>query len=639
MRKKLFVGALLCTALFAFAAKDPVIMKINGKDIKLSEFEYLYKKNNKQQLEKETIEQYVDRFVTYKLKVAEAEELKLDTAKSFVAEFEGYKRDLSSPYFEDKEVTQRLAHECYEMMKRNVNVSNIFVNLGTDKKMQEEKKHKVDSIYQCLINGEDFQTLAVNCSEERAAKRTKGEMGFIKVGMLPYEFEKVAFSTPVGKISEPFCSQYGWHIIKVNDERADRGKVLVEHILKLYPRNATDEMKAAVYNKVDSIYDAVVGGANFEDAARKESEDHASAKNGGKLPWFGCKEMVEEFENVAFDLKDGEISKPFATRYGVHIVKKLASKPLGSFEEYEAQIVGMFANDERGTMGRKAKLETIKKELGFKVNPELDFCLEKLIAKSNGNDSLFFKSVKESEFDAFCIGKQIYKLSEITKTLKTGTNISVQGKKNVINSALNMFAEKRLQEKYVERLYVTDSNFRNLINEYHDGMLLFEVSNRRIWDGATKNTEAIEKYFNEHRGNYVWNEPKYKATIVLTINDSIKAEAKAFLASNVDNKNKFAELKEKYKKQVNVENVLVSKGENELVDYEVFGSGVKPTSKRYASSFIYEGHMLDAPENYTDVKIQVLGDYQAELEKQWVNDLKKKYPVVINKNVLKQVKE
>ena len=167
MKKKLFVGALLCTALFAFAAKDPVIMKINGKDIKLSEFEYLYKKNNKQQLEKESINQYVDRFVTYKLKVAEAEELQLDTAKSFINEFEGYKRDLSQPYFEDKEVTSRLAHECYEMMKRNVNVTNIFVNFGTDKVMQEQKKQKVDSIYQCLLNGEDFQTLALNCSEER----------------------------------------------------------------------------------------------------------------------------------------------------------------------------------------------------------------------------------------------------------------------------------------------------------------------------------------------------------------------------------------------------------------------------------------------------------------------------------------
>lgn len=639
MKKKLFVGALLCTALFAFAAKDPVIMKINGKDIKLSEFEYLYKKNNKQQLEKESINQYVDRFVTYKLKVAEAEELQLDTAKSFINEFEGYKRDLSQPYFEDKEVTSRLAHECYEMMKRNVNVTNIFVNFGTDKVMQEQKKQKVDSIYQCLLNGEDFQTLALNCSEERAAKRTKGEMGYIKVGMLPYEFEKVAFSTPVGQFSKPFSSQYGWHILRVNAEREDRGKVLVEHILKLYPRNADDEAKARVFNRVDSIYDVVTGGANFEEVAKKESEDNASAKNGGRLPWFGCKEMVEEFENVSFDLKDGEISKPFSTRYGVHIVKKLASKPLGAFEEYEAQIKNMFANDERSTMGRKAKMETIKKELGYKVNPELDFYLDKMIAESNDNDSLFFKSVKESKYDAFCIGKQTYKLGEITQSLNHSKKISAKAKKNVIYSALNHFAEKKLSEKYVDKLYETDSNFRNLINEYHDGMLLFEISNRKIWDGAAKNVEGIEKYFNENREKYGWDEPKYKATIVLTVNDSIMNEAKTFLAENADNANKFAEMKEKFKKQVNVEHVLVSKGENELVDYEVYNSGVKPKSKRYASSFIYEGRMIDAPESYTDVKVQVLGDFQSQLEKQWVDTLKKKYPVVINRKVLSQVKE
>ena len=262
-----------------------------------------------------------------------------------------------------------------------------------------------------------------------------------------------------------------------------------------------------------------------------------------------------------------------------------------------------------------------------------------MIAESNDNDSLFFKSVKESKYDAFCIGKQTYKLGEITQSLNHSKKISAKAKKNVIYSALNHFAEKKLSEKYVDKLYETDSNFRNLINEYHDGMLLFEISNRKIWDGAAKNVEGIEKYFNENREKYGWDEPKYKATIVLTVNDSIMNEAKTFLAENADNANKFAEMKEKFKKQVNVEHVLVSKGENELVDYEVYSSGVKPKSKRYASSFIYEGRMIYAPESYTDVKVQVLGDFQSQLEKQWIDTLKKKYPVVINRKVLSQVKE
>lgn len=269
MRKSLFLGAILGTALVALAAKDPVLMKINGKDIKLSEFEYLYQKNNKQQIEKETLEKYVDRFVTYKLKVAEAEEMRLDTIKAFVNEYNGYKRDLSMPYLEDKDMRKRLADECYERMKRNVDVSNIFVNFGDNEKQKAEKKHKIDSLYQCLKNGEDIEQLAFKHSEDRSAKKTYGKMGYIKVGMLPYAFEKVAFDTPVGQFSEPFKSEYGWHLLKVNSEIADKGEVLVEHILKLFPQRADEAAKKETFDKVQAIYDKVVAGADFEELAKK----------------------------------------------------------------------------------------------------------------------------------------------------------------------------------------------------------------------------------------------------------------------------------------------------------------------------------------------------------------------------------
>ena len=637
MKKGLIFGAILGTALAAFAAKDPVIMRINGKDIKLSEFEYLYQKNNKQQIEKESLDQYVDRFVIYKLKVAEAEDLKLDTLQTFIKEYNGYKRELSLPYLEDTATKERLAKECYERMKRDIDVSNIFVNFGNDEKTEAAKTQKIDSLYQCLKNGEDIEELAYKYSEDRSAKTNRGKFGYIKVGMLPYAFEYEAYNTPVGQFSKPFKSGYGWHLLKVNAERPDES-VLVEHILKLYPKSADENTKKEIYNKVQALYDKVIAGEDFEELAKKESEDPGSAKNGGKLPWFGIRQMVPEFEAVSFQLKNGEISKPFATQYGVHIVKKLSSKPIGSYEENKKTIENMISHDERNDMARNVKLQSIKNDLKYKENPSLDDYLQKQIEAANGNDSIFVATLKASDFVAYSIGGKEVSIKDAVKDLKHRRNVTKEGEMTAVKSVLKNYTDQQLRDEYINELYNHDSYFHNLLNEYYDGMLLFEISNRKIWDGAAKDTKGLQQYFEANKAKYQWNEKKYKGIIILAINDSIMQEAKSFLKEEAGNENKFAALKEKFKKQANVEYILAGKGDNPLVDYEIYKTGKKPTSKRYASSFIYDGKMIDAPETYEDVKVQVTSDYQNVLEKRWIESLKKKYPVVINKKVLKEVK-
>ena len=226
MRTKLAICALLSTAMLTYAAKDPVVMKINGKDVKLSEFQYLYHKNSNQQIEKETLDQYVERFVVYKLKVAQAESECLDTLQSFQKEFDGYKKDLLKPYLEDSTVINTLAKEAYQRMLKNVEVVNIFLSPGRDEASAAAQEHRIDSLYQCLKNGEDIEDLAFKHSEDRNAKKRRGRMGYIKSGMLPYAFEKVAYETPVGEFSEPFRSNFGWHLLKVTNVRDDMGKVV-----------------------------------------------------------------------------------------------------------------------------------------------------------------------------------------------------------------------------------------------------------------------------------------------------------------------------------------------------------------------------------------------------------------------------
>lgn len=639
MRTKIAICALLGTALLAYAAKnDPVVMKINGKDVKLSEFQYLYHKNSAQQIEKESLEKYVDRFVVYKLKVAQAESECLDTLPSFKKELDGYKKDLLKPYLEDTTVINTLAQEAYQRMLKNVEVVNIFLTPGRDAVSAEAQKHRIDSLYQCLKNGENIEDLAYNYSEDRSAKKRRGSLGYIKAGVFPYAFEKVAYETPVGEFSEPFRSSFGWHLLKVTNVRDDKGKVVCAHILKLYPKNADEAAKAEVMNKMNAIYDKVVAGADFNELAKAESEDPGSASKGGMLRAFGSGEMVPEFEKTAFGLADGEISRPFETVYGVHIIKKYSSQPVGSFEEVKKDILTMIERDERATMAKDARMNELKKQYGFEKNKDFDRYVSQMIADAAGNDTVFVNSLKNSGFTAFTLKSKKVPVSEVAKNMQPRNVISAEGEKMMANMAFDEAVEAQISQLYMDELYNTNEYFHNLMNEYRDGMLLFEVSNRTIWEGASKDTEGLEAYYNAHKDEYKWDKPKYKGYVVMAYNDSIMQEAVKFLNENASDDDKYTKLKKEFKAKVNVQKVFSAQGENAVVDYLIFKTGKKPEIKKYKEFYVAEGNVQAQPECAADVKMQVVSDYQAYLEEKWVKELKAKYSVKINQKVLKMVK-
>lgn len=639
MRTKLAICALLSTAMLTYAAKDPVVMKINGKDVKLSEFQYLYHKNSTQQIEKETLDQYVERFVVYKLKVAQAESECLDTLQSFQKEFEGYKKDLLKPYLEDSTVVNTLAKEAYQRMLKNVEVVNIFLSPGRDETSAVAQKQRIDSLYQCLKNGENIEDLAYKHSEDRTAKKRRGSLGYIKSGTFPYAFEKVAYETPVGEFSEPFRTNFGWHLLKVTNVRDDRGKVVCAHILKLYPQNASDSVKAEIMNKMNLVYEKAIGGADFNALAKAESEDPGSASKGGMLRAFGSGEMVPEFEKTAFELGNGEISRPFETAYGVHIIKKYSSQPVGSFEEVKKDILAMMQRDERATMAKDARMEVLKKEFGYSPNKDFDDYVAKMITNAAGNDTVFVNSLKSSDFTAFTINGVKVPMKELAAGMQPRNIITAEGEKSLTEMQLEKAVEDKISQLYMDKLYKEDAYFHNLMNEYRDGMLLFEVSNRTIWEGASKDTEGLEAYYKAHKSEYKWDKPRFKGFVIMAYNDSIMQEAVKFLNDNANDAEKYAKLKKEFKAKVNVQKVFAAQGENVAVDYLVFKSGDKPEIKKYKEFYIAEGGLQEQPECAADVKMQVVSDYQAYLEEQWIKELKAKYPVKINQKVLRMVKE
>lgn len=638
MRKKLFFGAVLATALFSWAAKDPALMIVNGDAVKLSEFEYLYHKNNQQQIEKETLDQYLDRFVVYKLKVADAKAAGIDTTKSFKNEFKKYRDDLARPYMVDSATIKRLVNEAYDRKTREVEVAHIMLSLSSRLEDEKNTVHKLDSIRSCILNGEDMGDLALKYSIDPSVKRNRGNLGYIISGRYPYEFEKVAFDTKVGDVSEPFKTDYGYHIVKVLAERPSQGEVLVEHILKLYPRGANDSIKNVKKQEMDSIYVAVMGGADFETLAREKSEDPGSARMGGKLQWFGAGMMVPQFESVAFSLKKGEISAPFETAYGIHIVKKLDSKGIGSLEENRAQIMSAINGDERSLQPREAKYEILKKEYKFKENSALFKKMEKELSR-NSYDSVYVDGLLRNNTTVFSFAKEKIAIKEVAEKLNPKAKFdNPKAAVYYINSVANDLAKEKVMEYEKSNLANKYPEYGNLLNEYYNGMMLYEISNRNVWDKANKDTEGLENYFKNNKSKYTWSQPKFKGTVIYATNDSVEALVKEALKGIAPDTMIFA-LKKQFKRDVRIEKLLVQKGDNAVVDALVFGGNeAKPKDSRFTKYFLYEGRLIDAPEEAADVRGQVTSDYQNYLEENWVKELKDKYPVEIDKKVLKLVK-
>lgn len=642
--KKKFIPALLVglAILTATAAKknDPVLMTVNGKDVHQSEFEYLYNKNNRQQMQPQGIDEYVDMFVTYKLKVADAEAAGIDTTAAFRKEFEGYCSELARPYMRDSLVEERLVQEAYARMDRMVDVSHIMMPIGTTHQERIDNKARLDSIRTAILNGADFAEMAKKFSSDRSAVRNGGRMGYIYANMYPYPFELAAFSTPVGQVSEVIDdAPYGYHIVKVNGEKPNPGSVHARHILKL-TRDMTPEQAQAKKAEIDSIYNILASGnADFESIARAESDDPGSARNGGDLGFFGMGRMVPEFEEVAFSLNDGEISKPFASPFGYHIVQVIEHKGIGSLEEERPQILKAIGRDVRANYPETERLNQLKKDYHAVILPQGLDKVKTLLSSAADTESGFALLDTDKTVVA-TIGDRKFTAADVMASMKPNVRTSATDAYTTFYDAVGQLLNDRTLDYARERLIVDQPDYRNLVNEYRDGILLFEISNRNVWDRSTRDTEGLEEFFRVNRDNYKWDAPKYKGYIVFATNDSVAGAARRYLASHEIEKDSLVKtLRKEFGRTVKIERVIAAKGDNAIVDNVAFNGEQAAAPGNWKAWFGYKGRIIDAPEEAADVRGAVSADFQQELERRWIESLHKKYPVKINKKAIKKLKK
>jgi peptidyl-prolyl cis-trans isomerase SurA len=639
MRKSVFLIAFSLIASSIIAQNsDPTIMTINGKDIKKSEFEYIYNKNKQQQVEQKTLEEYLDMFKDYKLKVFEAEANGIDTTAAFISELQGYRNQLAQPYLVDQEADEKLAKEAYARLQENVEVAHILFTIDEENPQKTATKayEKAMSVKKQIDAGADFTAMAKKYSEDPSVARNNGYLGYIKGFMTVYPFEQAAFTTEVGTVSEPVLSRFGYHLVKVISRRTDPGEVLTAHVMVMLPTSMTPTEEAAKEAKIREAYSKLQAGASFEDVVQEYSEDPGTRETGGKMRWISTGRIVKEYEDVAFSLQVGEISEPFKTQFGWHIVTVLEKRGVKPYAEMQKEIMRRIAREDRAGNGRETLIAKLKEEYNYNFNGEKMSQLKELaITLGDG----FQNAISADNETLFTLAGKNYKVSDYAEYYATNKQVQdldiekylIESVDEYINYEVIAYENSILEDKYPD--------FRNLYNEYRDGMLLFEISNREVWDKASKDEKGLKKFFKKNKRQYSWSEPRFKGIVVQCSNDSIARVAEARLkeldyeeSAKVLNK----ELNTGSERVIKVKRGLFVKGDNEIVDYSVFGG--KPYFDEVFPVSFAKGRLLKkGPESYTDVKGQVTSDYQQKLEKDWVKSLDKKYKVEINQEVVSTI--
>ncbi|MCX6291983.1 MAG: peptidylprolyl isomerase [Bacteroidetes bacterium] len=634
----------ISSATFAQEKKDPVILNIAGENISKSEFERVFRKNNTKEssFDKKSVNDYLNLYINYKLKVKEAMELGMDTAKSFTDELMGYRKQLAQPYLVDKEVTDNLLKEAYGRLKTDIRASHILVKLSPDALPKDtlEAYNKATKIRQEILKGADFASVARQKSDDPSAKENGGDLGYFTAMQMVYPFESAAYNTKAGEISMPVRTRFGYHLIKVAETRPAQGEVKVAHIMVKAANGIKAEDSLAAVQKINEIYGKLKAGENFDELAKKFSDDQGSAKNGGVLPVFGTGRMVPEFEKVAFEIKNvNDYSNPIKTSYGWHIIKLLEKKPLGTYEELQSDLKSKVGKDSRSELSKSSMINRIKQKYNFKEMPKAKDEFMKIVDSSlvqgkwtadqaaNLKNVLFTlsnASFSQQDFSKYLEDHQSHKTSSSPQALANNSY------SEWVNESCIAFEEKHLDSLYPD--------FRNLMQEYRDGILLFELTDKKVWSKAVKDTAGLKEFYEKNKNNYKWND-RVDATIYMCANADVAKDVRKQMKKIDDVDTLLSRINKSSQLNLQVKSAKYSKGDNEIIDSIQWVAGItKDMKKNNQVIFVDVKKVLPSqPKTIEEAKGLVTADYQGYLEKEWIGSLRQKYPVKTYQEVVDTV--
>jgi len=512
-----------------------ILFRIGDEEVSREEFQYVFEKNSINREEdnlRAELDEYMELYVNFKLKVLEAEDKGYPERPSFQREFGQYRDQLADTYLTDHEATDKLKEEAYSRLKEEVKASHILIQVGENAPPQDTlvAYNKIVELRNRIVDGgENFEAVAREASEDPSAANNGGSLGYFSALQMVYPFENAAFNTTVGEVSQPLRTRFGYHILSVDDRRPSAGKIQVAHIMIRATEGMPEEQLTAAKAKIDDIAERLDNGENWFELCRQFSDDVRTKSRGGVLPPFGSGEMIIEFEEAAFALENqGDISTPVQTAYGWHIIRLEERQGLKPFAEMETELEERISRDSRSQITQKAFIARLQKENQLEENQEaLDQALAMADSSLLMGQWVIPAEAEQSNTELFSLGggEQTYTLSDFLQYVSTKQGRSpYRDPAQYMQALYERYREDGLMEYEKDHLADKYEDYRYLVKEYRDGILLFQLMDETIWSKAVADTSGLKEYFENHRDQYQWEE-RATATILSAMNAEVLEEA------------------------------------------------------------------------------------------------------------------
>lgn len=660
MKRKLFNASLtLFFGIFSLSvfsqSPDPVLLQVASEKITKNEFIKVFEKNNikSEKPDNKALEEYLELFTNFRLKVTEAKALGMDTIQSFRDELAGYRKTLAQPYLSDNQASDKMIQEAYDHKKYDIRASHILVRVEKLASAADTLAawNKIMQLRKRIVKGEDFGKVAFEGSEDvsakdrqaegRTIKGNRGDLGFFTAFDMVYPFEEAAYNAKVGEVSMPVRTDFGYHLIKVTEKIPAMGKIQIAHIMLIYPAKASLDDSLNVADSANLVYKLLKEGNDFGDVAKKFSDDASTSGKGGVSPWLGVNRLLPDFTmNIAKMKAIGDFSEPFQTIYGWHIIKLADRKPIGSFEEEKEEIKQRLPRSDRNAEIQNTFIAKTKANYGFTQNQAALDQLTKAVTDSIFTASWKLEQAAGLDKDLFTIGTKTYTQADFAKHLAATQRREqkrdipayvFQQYTTFVNDAVNKYADSQLE--------IENPDFKSLISEYHDGILLFNLTEEKVWLKAVEDTVGLEKFYNQNKTNYMW-ETRLDAS-VLTIKDpSIIKSLKKQVKKGVPDEQIIAKYNTDTIQKVIIEHKKFLKGENVILDGIEWKAGTSDViALGDTANAIVVVHQVVAPEPklFNEIKGAMTAEYQNYLEKEWISELRAKYPVIVNREVFNSI--
>ncbi len=649
--KHLFLALFIVLNFVTFAQKNTkeVLFTIGDKPYYTDEFKRVYNKNIdlvKDESQKD-LTQYLELFIGYKLKVNKANDLGLQKNEKYTSELKGYRTQLSKNYFTDSKVTDALVNEGYNRSLKEVRASHILINCDENASPADTliAFNKAKEIREKAVKGEDFGKLAQEFSQDPSAKDNKGDLGYFSAFRMVYAFENAAFKTPKGNVSNPIRTRFGYHIIKVVDNRDNRGEVTVAHIMVMKPTVDSKETQEKAESTINDIYKKFKDGEKFDALAKLYSEDKASAPKGGVLNKFGSGQLSSmEFEDVAFALtKENPVSKPIKSAFGWHIVQLIEKHLPKSMADSKTELEEKIGKDERSRLVTASLNDKLRKKYTIKKDAKAYANVQKVVTDD------FYDSKWDLPTDLKPFAGNLVSIQDSNNSQESFLNyvkdqqksgIKLKPVAKLVDKLYKTFEDEKVNNYYNDNLEKEFPEFANVMDEYRDGLLLFDLMEKEIWEKSKTDTIGLKKFYDLNKDKYTWK-TRLDMTVASSTKELVVKEAMKMLKANATADEIKAKLNTKDKIDVMSSKGVYEEGNDAIPKGTKMQTGVSDISKQGEYYFVSLVNKVVPAGNKTleECKGKAINDYQQDLESNWVSNLKKDYSVKVNQDVFEKIKK